>query len=338
MGWASLLQGWGCRTRVSCDCSCTCSFLLPLSHSFSHSFTPPLTTTTSTCLAPGGVPGSTLGAQPGPPGGGWWSPLCLASAPCAVRIRANTWVRPASSRQEEPLGAGLSISGSQGQVREDASGGKFASRSPRRVRTLRTSPPAINHRSSIDTPSALQPVAASVETRVPGEAWGVGACEEGLARGSKSRPQTSTVPGGWGPAPQGNIQAGQGCLPRPPLSPSHLPFLPKSYSPAGLKLHPADQALPDAAHPPVGRSCGISRSRAGRSFSVALTCDPRPLVSPCLPLLAAHCTPPCFIWGGHCLCVLPPPTHHPRLDPGWRSSPQVGPVPSRAWGSSALGL
>lgn len=152
-------------------------------HSFIQSVTPPLTTA-STCLAPGGAPGSVLGAQPGPPG--WLGDLrCAWPPPAALPgIRANAWVRPVSSRQEGPLAAGLSISGSQGQVREDASGGKCASRSPCRVRTLRTSPSAINHRSSIDTPSAPQPVVVSVETRVPGEAWGVGAREGGLARGT----------------------------------------------------------------------------------------------------------------------------------------------------------
>lgn len=91
MGWAGLLQSWGRRARVSCDCACTRSFSLPLIHSATrslpHSFIHPVTpslTTTSTCLAPGGVPGSMLGAQPGPPGVAGRPPLCLASARCAV--------------------------------------------------------------------------------------------------------------------------------------------------------------------------------------------------------------------------------------------------------------
>ena len=66
--------------------------------------------------------------------------------------------------------------------------------SPHRVRTPSAFP--TSHQSPIDHPSDLQPAVVSVETRVPGEAWGVGQQEEGLSTVSKPHPQSSMVPGG----------------------------------------------------------------------------------------------------------------------------------------------
>ena len=141
-------------------------------------------------------------------------------------------------------------------------GGKSTSTSPHRVRTPSAFP--TSHQSLIDQPSDLQPAVVSVETRVPGEAWGVGEQEEGLSRMSTSHPKLP-----WSPVDVGWRLRAAFRAPRParaahlaPLSPVRLPLLPKA---------PVLLSGPSLAQPTLQwEGATLSRSLAGWPFFLTL--------------------------------------------------------------------
>lgn len=217
---------------------------------------------------------------------GWLSPLCLACARCdfATRGQGQHLGEAVSSRQQEPLGTRLRVSGSQGQTREDASRGEIhLNESPQSQNTER-----LPHQPSVTDRSAFRPVASGglCGNQGPGRGLGSGGAGGGPEQDVHVTPQASLVPSGCGLAPQGSIQgsqASQGCPPRPSV--------PHTPAPSAKSSCPAVRALPGPAHPAVGRSYFIQVPGW-----LALLSDPGPCpwapAGPRLPLLAARCAPP----------------------------------------------
>ena len=86
--------------------------------------------------------------------------------------RVSIWVRPCPPGSRTAWAPGSGSLALRGRRVKMPLGGKSTSTSPHRVRTPSAFP--TSHQSLIDQPSDLQPTVVSVETRVPGEAWGVG--------------------------------------------------------------------------------------------------------------------------------------------------------------------